>query len=304
MRGVEDDRRGVEQPELASSRAIAASTTPRRAAVAAVRPVRSDRHGVEVRSSAAPSSERSRRAQASASERFVSSPSNDDCVATPADLSPIPHAEAPRDCPLCPRLVAFRAANAARSIRTGGTRRCRRSAIRTPGWRLSAWLRASMAQTAPGGPSPAIMRASCSTRRCEVRVGRGRVSARPGDGLRLNGAVILNAVKCLPPANKPRAARDHDLPQLFRGGAGGLPTVRVSSRWARSPTSPPRGRSACRRLDEIRPRRESIAPDGRIRLSSYHCSPLQPEHGPARRGDVRERVRTGARAQMSSVSRP
>ena len=26
----------------------------------------------------------------------------------PADLSPIPQAEAPRDCPLCPRLVAFR----------------------------------------------------------------------------------------------------------------------------------------------------------------------------------------------------
>ena len=26
----------------------------------------------------------------------------------PADLSPIPEAEAPRDCPLCPRLVAFR----------------------------------------------------------------------------------------------------------------------------------------------------------------------------------------------------
>ena len=26
----------------------------------------------------------------------------------PADLSPVPNAEAPRDCPLCPRLVAFR----------------------------------------------------------------------------------------------------------------------------------------------------------------------------------------------------
>ena len=26
----------------------------------------------------------------------------------PADISPIPEAEAPRDCPLCPRLVAFR----------------------------------------------------------------------------------------------------------------------------------------------------------------------------------------------------
>ena len=29
--------------------------------------------------------------------------------ATPAELSPVPEAEAPRDCPLCPRLVAFRA---------------------------------------------------------------------------------------------------------------------------------------------------------------------------------------------------
>ena len=28
--------------------------------------------------------------------------------ASPADLSPVPEAEAPRNCPLCPRLVAFR----------------------------------------------------------------------------------------------------------------------------------------------------------------------------------------------------
>jgi len=28
--------------------------------------------------------------------------------ASPADLSPVPKAEAPRDCPLCPRLVIFR----------------------------------------------------------------------------------------------------------------------------------------------------------------------------------------------------
>ena len=28
--------------------------------------------------------------------------------ASPADLSPLPRAEAPRDCPLCPRLVALR----------------------------------------------------------------------------------------------------------------------------------------------------------------------------------------------------
>ena len=27
--------------------------------------------------------------------------------ASPADLSPLPDAEAPRNCPLCPRLVAF-----------------------------------------------------------------------------------------------------------------------------------------------------------------------------------------------------
>ena len=35
---------------------------------------------------------------------------------SPADLSPLPQAEAPRDCPLCPRLVAFREANRGRLI--------------------------------------------------------------------------------------------------------------------------------------------------------------------------------------------
>ena len=103
----------------------------------------------------------------------------------------------------------------------------------------------------------------------------GRYRADPGDGLRLNGAIILNAVKCLPPANKPEPSEIRDLPQLFRGGARRAAERPGAGRAsARSRTSPPAralGHAARRaRSSAISPKH--VAPDGRILLSSYHCS--------------------------------
>ena len=76
----------------------------------------------------------------------------------------------------------------------------------------------------------------------------GEYGADPGDGLQLKGAIILNAVKCLPPANKPEPRGNRDLPALFRGRAGGAAEgARGHRARARSPMSPRRARSACRR---------------------------------------------------------
>src|SRR3954464_11188991 len=121
----------------------------------------------------------------------------------PADLSSIPEAEAPRDCPLCPRLVRFR-------------EECR---AEQPQWwnapvpafgDRDAWL--AIVGLAPGkhGANRTgrpftgdyagdLLYATLA----KFGLSEGDYRASPGDGLQLTGAVILNAVKCLPPANKP-----------------------------------------------------------------------------------------------------
>ncbi len=122
--------------------------------------------------------------------------------ATPADLSPLPKAEAPRDCPLCPRLVALR-------------HDCRAT---HPGWWNApvpafgdpqAWL--AIIGLAPGkhGANRTgrpftgdyagdLLYATLA----KFGLSQGDYGADRGDGLRLRGAIILNAVKCLPPQNK------------------------------------------------------------------------------------------------------
>ena len=62
----------------------------------------------------------------------------------------------------------------------------------------------------------------------QIRAGRGRVSRRRrSDGLRLDGAIILNAVKCLPPANKPTPQEIATCRNYFEAALASLPNVRV-----------------------------------------------------------------------------
>lgn len=116
---------------------------------------------------------------------------------------PLAASEAPRDCPLCPRLVALR-----EELR-----------LAEPEWWNSpvpawgdprAWL--AVVGLAPG------LRGANRTGRpftgdaagdllfttlIEAGLARGEYERRADDGLRLDGAIILNAVKCLPPQNRP-----------------------------------------------------------------------------------------------------
>ena len=193
--------------------------------------------------------------------------------ATPAALSPIPEAEAPRDCPLCPRLVAFR-------------EECR---VEFPQWWNApvpafgdpdAWL--AIVGLAPGkhGANRTgrpftgdyagdLLYATL----LKFGLAEGEYRADPADGLRLTGAVILNAVKCLPPANKPEPGEIATCRNYFEAALASLRQVRVlvalgqiahvaAARALRLPPSSTKfGHGA-----------EARAPDGRILLSSYHCS--------------------------------
>lgn len=193
--------------------------------------------------------------------------------ATPAERSPIPEAEAPRDCPLCPRLVQFR-------------QECR---AEFPDWwnapvpafgDRTAWL--AIVGLAPGkqganrtgrpftGDYAGELLYSTLLK---FGLAEGEYQADPADGLRLRGAIILNAVKCLPPANKPEPREIATCRNYFEAALATLPNVRVlvalghiahvaaARALGLPPASTKFGHGA-----------EAIAPGGRILLSSYHCS--------------------------------
>ena len=193
--------------------------------------------------------------------------------ATPAELSPVPEAEAPRDCPLCPRLVAFR-------------EECR---VEFPTWwnapvpafgDRNAWL--AIVGLAPGkhganrtgrpftGDFAGELLYSTLLK---FGLAEGQYDADPSDGLQLNGAIILNAVKCLPPANKPEPREIATCRSYFEVALGALPNVRVVVALGQI------AHVAAARALGLKPGgtrfghgAEAVAANGRVLLSSYHCS--------------------------------
>ena len=193
--------------------------------------------------------------------------------ATPADLSPIPQAEAPRECPLCPRLVAFR-------------EQCR---AEHPSWWNApvpafgdpqAWL--AIVGLAPGKHGAnrtgrpftgdfagELLYATLA----KYGLSEGIYRAERGDGLKLTGAIILNAVKCLPPANKPEPGEIANCRTFLQASLAALPNVRVIVALGQI------AHVAASRALGLKPGAtkfahgaEHFAADGRVLLSSYHCS--------------------------------
>lgn len=135
--------------------------------------------------------------------------------------------EPPRDCPLCPRLVAYRADNA----------------VQNPEW----WN-----GPAPsfGDPDARLLVVGLAPGRTGAnRTGRpftgdgagvilydtllrtgfatGRYDARPDDGLTLIDCMITNAVRCAPPLNKPTPAEEATCRPFLIDRLAALPRLKV-----------------------------------------------------------------------------
>ena len=136
-------------------------------------------------------------------------------------------AEAPVDCPLCPRLVAYR----------------REVATREPGW----WNAPVPSFGDPGarllvaGLAPGVSGAN--------RTGRpftgdyagdllyatlhahgfanDRFAARPDDGLVLSDCLVTNAVRCVPPQNKPTGAEINACRPFLSARIAASPNLRM-----------------------------------------------------------------------------
>jgi len=191
----------------------------------------------------------------------------------PADLSPIPRSEAPRDCPLCPRLVSLRE-----------ELRCEQ-----PNWwnapvpafgDADAWL--AIVGLAPGrrganrtgrpftGDYSGEIFYSTLTK---FKLAQGTYRGEADDDVRLVGTIVLNAVKCLPPRNRPLPGEVANCRNYLESSLALLPKVRVIVALGQIAHG-----SATRAL-KLMPANvkfahgaERAAADGRILLASYHCS--------------------------------
>jgi uracil-DNA glycosylase family 4 len=179
----------------------------------------------------------------------------------------------PRDCPLCPRLVAFREALRAEH----------------PDWWNApvpvfgdpdAWL--GIAGLAPGmhganrtGRAFTGDHAGILLYRTLLKFGlaEGRYEERPDDGLRLNGVAIINSVRCLPPQNKPTPQEAATCRRFYSAALDALPKVRILVALGAIAHG-----SAVRTAGGVLSRMkfghlaEHRLADGRILLDSYHCS--------------------------------
>ncbi len=187
--------------------------------------------------------------------------------------SPIPDTEPPRDCPLCPRLATFR-----ETLR-----------VQEPGWWNApvpawgdpdAWL--VIVGLAPGrqganrtgrpftgdGSGTLLFRALGAH-----GLATGDYEGTPEDSLKLNGAMILNAVKCLPPQNKPVPEEIRTCRGFLESQVAPLPRARVFVALGQVAHQ-----SAVKILGGKLPKcrfahlAEHRVPDGRILIDSYHCS--------------------------------
>ncbi len=133
----------------------------------------------------------------------------------------------PRDCPLCPRLVEYRTANQAAN----------------PGWfngavpgfgpRAAPFLVVGMAPGVRGanrtgrpftGDHAGVLLYTTLLRH---GFARGEYRAEPDDGMEMTGCRIVNAVRCVPPANLPKPDEVRTCNRFLAAEFAEMPELRV-----------------------------------------------------------------------------
>jgi uracil-DNA glycosylase family 4 len=181
--------------------------------------------------------------------------------------------EPPADCPLCPRLADFR----------------HQMQVLHPDWHNApvpsfgdpqAWL-------AIVGLAPGMQGANRTGRPFtgdfagallyetlgKFGLAQGVYDGRPDDGLTLDGAIIVNAVRCLPPQNKPTPEETRTCRPFLESALAALPNLRVVVALGQIAHQ-----SAVKALGGKLPKAkfghgaEHRVPSGLRLIDSYHCS--------------------------------
>jgi len=181
--------------------------------------------------------------------------------------------EPPRDCPLCPRLAAFRHEQ---RVAHSDWFNAPVPAFGDP----EAWL-------AIVGLAPGLQGANRTGRPftgdyagvllydtlATFGLSEGVFAASPDDGLTLKGAIIVNAVRCVPPQNKPTPEEIRTCRQFLEPALRGLPNLKVVVALGQIAHQ-----SAVKALGGKLPKMrfghlaEHRLPSGPMLIDSYHCS--------------------------------
>ena len=95
----------------------------------------------------------------------------------------------------------------------------------------------------------------------------------PADRITLNGAIILNAVKCLPPENKPTGAEINNCRPYLAKALDGLPELEIILALGRIAHESIVRLSGAKLADhKFAHGAQHELPDGRTLIDSYHCS--------------------------------
>jgi uracil-DNA glycosylase family 4 len=189
-------------------------------------------------------------------------------------------ADPPRDCPRCPRLAAFRAKNTAAQ----------------PGWFNGAVPSFGdlAARLVIVGLAPGLQGANRTGRPftgdfagdllyatlLKLGLARGNYAREPDDGLELVGALITNAVRCVPPENKPTQAEIATCNGFLAEALHSLSAARAVLALGRI------AHDAVLRAQGLKPSTYSFAhgavhelPAGLTLIDSFHCSRLNTNTG-------------------------
>lgn len=182
-------------------------------------------------------------------------------------------AEAPRDCQLCPRLVAYRHANArAEPLWFNG-------AAPSFGDPLARLLVVGLAPGRTGANRTGrpftgdyagdLLYGTLK----KLGLAEGEYRADPADGFVLKGAMITNAVRCAPPENKPSPAEVATCRRFLEARIAALPNLRVIfALGAIAHGSVLRVHGMKPTLAKFAHGAEAILSTGLQLVSSYHCS--------------------------------
>lgn len=188
-------------------------------------------------------------------------------------LPALPDTEPPHDCALCPRLFAFR-----EGIR-----------VEYPDWwngpvpafgDPKAWL--VIVGLAPGKhgahrtgrPFTGDFAGDLLFETfAKVGLSRGEYQSRIDDGVTLDGVIIINSVKCLPPQNKPLPAEIATCRQFLTAQLAEVTTAEVYVALGRIAHDSFLRSQGLRLADyPFAHAAEHRLPDGRLLIDSYHCS--------------------------------
>jgi uracil-DNA glycosylase family 4 len=187
--------------------------------------------------------------------------------------------EPPRDCPLCPRLAEFRHENRARfpdyfndPVPTFGSREARLLIVG-----LAPGLHGANRTGRPftGDYAGVLLYGTLQ----KLGLARGAYGERADDGLALIDCAITNAVRCVPPGNKPLPVEINTCRQFLRATVESMPNLRAILALGKIAHD-----SVCMALSVSK--REHAFAHGASHalphltlLSSYHCSRLNTNTG-------------------------